>query len=311
VRRGNGLDALCVGESMVLLAPDPPGRLRESTRLRVHVAGAESTVAAYLAQLGARAAWMSRIGADPLGEIVRDRVARFGVDTTGVGVETGAPTGVYFKDPGPAGTAVHYYRRGSAASTMDRMVWTDAPPARVVHLTGITPALSDPCADLVAHGLAARPVSGAVMSFDVNYRPGLWPVAEAAPVLAGLANLADVVFVGLDEAGTLWRCHHPDGVRALLPKPGRVVVKDGAHAVSYGPAGRTVAPAPPVEVLEPVGAGDAFAAGYLAGLPRDRPEEERLRLGHRVAAAALRSMGDMAPLDPAAFTSMRMRGTLE
>lgn len=286
-------DAACIGESMVLLAPDPPRPLREGGPLRVEVAGAESNVAINLAILGARTAWVSRVGADPLGEIVRERVAGYGVDTTLVEVDPSAPTGVFFKDPGTAGTRVHYYRNGSAASTMDSAVFGGL-AARLVHLSGVTPALSASCADLVEYGLRARPVSGATMSFDVNYRPALWPVARAAEVLAGLADRADIVFVGLDEAATLWGCAAPEDVRAVLPRPGTLVVKDGpVGATAFGAQDPVFVPAPPVDVVEPVGAGDAFAAGYLYGVLRGLAEPDRLRLGHRVAAATLRSVGDI------------------
>jgi 2-dehydro-3-deoxygluconokinase len=298
-----GYDAVCVGEAMVLLAPDPPRPLRAGGTLRVEVAGAESNVATYLAKLGVRVAWVSRVGADPLGQLCTDRLAAAGVDTGLVATDRTLPTGVFFKDPGPGGTSVYYYRRGSAAASMDRAVWSDRRLAgtSVIHLSGVTAALSAGCADLVSHALADRPVAGALMSFDVNYRPALWPVPDAAPVLAALANQADLVFVGRDEAATLWGTTHPDEVRARLPGPDTVVVKDGAAgATSYHRQGTAFAPAPPVAVVEPVGAGDGFAAGYLFGALRAVPEPARLRLGHLVAGAALRVAGDIGALPPAA-----------
>lgn len=290
-------DLVCVGESMALLAPDPPVALRDGSMLRLEVAGAESNVAITLARLGARTAWVSRLGADPLGEIVRGRIASAGVDTGFVEMVAGHPTGVYFKNPGPAGTTVLYYRRGSAASTMDESIWARVPAGRVVHLSGITPALSGSCERLVADALRRRRYPGAVMSFDVNYRPALWPVDRAGPALAALADRADLVFVGRDEAGVLWGTGTPEDVRARLPHPATVVVKDGpVGATAITAAGATFVPAPPVEVVEPVGAGDAFAAGYLFGLVNDMPEAERLRLGHRLAAAALTTVGDIADI---------------
>jgi len=288
-------DVVCVGESMALAAPDPPGPLRHARTLRLEVAGAESNVATYLAMLGARVAWVSRVGADPLGELLVDRIAAAGVDTRLVEVDLAAPTGVFFKDPGPDGTRVHYYRRGSAAARMGREVWAKV-PARLAHLSGVTPALSDSCADLVAYGLATKP---ATMSFDVNFRPALWSAADAAPVLADLANQADLVFVGLDEAQTLWQTGTPDDVRARLPRPATLVVKDGAVGVtSFTAEGTCFVPAPAVEVVEPVGAGDAFAAGYLYGVLRGLAEPARLRLGHLVAGSALRAVGDIGVLPP-------------
>jgi 2-dehydro-3-deoxygluconokinase len=291
-------DAVCAGESMVLVTPDPPRPLADGGPARIDVAGAESTVACYLARLGATVAWASRVGDDPFGVLVRNQLGGYGVDTALVEVDPAAPTGVFFKDPGVR-TRVYYYRTGSAASRLGPELW-DRPElagCRLVHLSGITPALSERCAALVDRALTGRPIPDARYSFDVNYRPALWPPERAAPVLAGLAGSADTVFVGLDEAGRLWGTRTPDQVRALLPAPRTLVVKDGpVGATSYGPAGTTFVPAPRVAVVEPVGAGDAFAAGYLSGLLRDLPEPARLRLGHLVAAATLRVTGDLGPL---------------
>jgi 2-dehydro-3-deoxygluconokinase len=285
-------EVTCVGESMALVTPDPPAPLAEGGPMRLDVAGAESTVACYLAMLGVRVAWASRVGDDPLGRLVRSRIAGYGVDTSLVAVDPDAPTGVFFKDPGER-TAVYYYRAGSAASRLG----PDLLPSLsgLVHLSGITPALSASCAELVEAALAA-PVR---VSFDVNYRPGLWPVPDAAPVLADLADRADIAFVGLDEAGTLWGAVTAEDVRALLPGPRVLVVKDGGNgAVSFGPSGTLYVAAPAVDVVEPVGAGDAYAAGYLYGVLHDLPEPARLRLGHLVAAAALRVTGDVGVLPP-------------
>ncbi|NUT32650.1 MAG: sugar kinase [Hamadaea sp.] len=289
-------DVLAVGEAMVLLTPDPPGRLRAAAELRVEVAGAESNVACQLAALGVRAAFASRVGDDPFGAVITDRLT--GRDVTCL-VETDPArrTAVFFKDPEPQGTQVFYYRDGSAAAAMDAEFFARLPAARVVHLTGITPALSPTCAELVRTVLKQK--GEATVTFDVNHRAKLWPVEQAGPVLRDLADAADVVFVGLDEAQRLWGVSTADDVRELLPQAGTVVVKDGAvSAVSFTAAGRAEVPTPVVDVLEPVGAGDAFAAGYLFGLLRDAPEELRLSLGHQVAGAALRSPGDVGDLPP-------------
>jgi 2-dehydro-3-deoxygluconokinase len=289
-------DVCCVGETMVVLCPDPPRPLLAGETLTRGIGGAESNVASYLAQLGVRAAWVSRLGADPFGEYLRTGLQAAGVDCSLVQTHDSAPTGVYFKDPGPTGTTVYYYRRGSAASTMDRSLWTSvaAAGARYVHLSGITPALSDSCADLVRYALSERPVPGATTSFDVNYRGKLWPPSVAGPVLADLAARADLVFVGLDEAALLWNCTTADDVRERLPQPHTLVVKDGAvGATGYDPDGRVFVPAPVVSVVEPVGAGDAFAAGYLLAALHGSGPETRLTVGHRLAAVALGAVADV------------------
>ncbi|WP_422735080.1 sugar kinase [Micromonospora sp. WMMD729] len=295
-------EVVTVGESMVMLCPPVGEPLEHAERVTVSVGGAESNVAGYLARLGHRATWVSRIGDDPFGRLVVRHVAATGVDVDLVAVDPAAPTGLYVKDPGPTATAVHYYRAGSAASRMDgdTLAHPRLAGARVLHLSGITAALSPSCRELIERAVTDRPLPGALVSFDVNHRPRLWPAERAAPVLRDLADRSDLVFVGQDEAYALWGTSDPAAVRRLLPGPQAVVVKDGAvcATVLVRDTEPVVVPAPRVSVVEPVGAGDAFAAGYLAGLLRDLDPTRRLRLGHLVAAQALGSTGDSAPVPP-------------
>ncbi|MFI2710998.1 sugar kinase [Micromonospora sp. NPDC018662] len=299
-----GPEVACVGETMVVLTPDDGGPLEHAVRLAVGVGGAESNVAMGLARLGHRAAWVSRVGDDPFGRRVVAEIAAAGVDVRTVTVDPVAPTGVYLKDPGPAGTRVHYHRAGSAASRLGASDLADPRlgGVRLLHLSGITAALSDSCRDLLAHALSGPALPGARTTFDVNHRPALWAADRAAPVLRDLADRADVVLVGLDEAATLWGSADPGAVRDLLPGPELVVVKDGPVGATAlprtGPA--VFVPTPPVDVVEPVGAGDAFAAGFLAGLLRDLDLRACLRMGHLTAAPVLAAPGDTAPPpDPA------------
>jgi 2-dehydro-3-deoxygluconokinase len=127
-------------------------------------------------------AWVSRVGGDPLGTLPRTRVAGYGVDVSMVDIDPAAPAGVFFKDPGPQ-TKVYYYRGGSTASRLgpelfDRTAFADC---HLIHLTGVTPAPPASCAELVTRARDSRPISGAVHSFDVNYRPALWSRTRPAP----------------------------------------------------------------------------------------------------------------------------------
>ncbi|MBB5114432.1 2-dehydro-3-deoxygluconokinase [Micromonospora echinospora] len=298
-RAGGGPEVVCVGETMVVLAPDDGVSLEHAARLTVGVGGAESNVAAGLARLGHRAAWVSRVGDDPFGRRVMAEVAAAGVDVGLVTVDPDAPTGLYLKDPGPDGTRVHYHRAGSAASRLGAadLARPGLAGARLLHLSGITAALSGTCRDLLVSALDGRALPGARVSFDVNHRPALWPADRAGPVLRDLADRADVVLVGLDEAAVLWSADDPAAVRALLPGPELVVVKDGPVGATAlprtGPA--VFVPALPVDVVEPVGGGDAFAAGFLSGLLRGLDLRACLRLGHLTAAPVLAVPGDTAP----------------
>ncbi|AUG77014.1 Putative 2-oxo-3-deoxy-gluconate kinase [Kitasatospora sp. MMS16-BH015] len=305
--------AVCLGESMAMLIPEPAGPLELAEGFRHSYGGAESNTACTLAALGVPAAWVSRVGADGFGRRLVERIAAHGVDTSGVVADPARPTGLYVKETGSGAdhpydlgagrSRLHYYRRGSAASAMGPDLLTDpaAEPllaaAELVHLTGITPALSDSCHRLVRTLLA---VPGRLVSFDLNWRPALW-AGRDRQALRFLMNAADVVLFGADEAREVLGTDEPVALRKLLPRPAVLVLKDDARqASSIAPDGTvTTEPALRVEVVEPTGAGDAFAAGYLAGTLRGLPEPARLRLGHLAAAAALTSRGDLGTPPPA------------
>jgi 2-dehydro-3-deoxygluconokinase len=156
--------------------------------------------------------------------------------------------------------------------------------------------------ELLQELVVRRAVPGPAVSFDVNHRPALWrrrPSDTAATSLLALARAADIVFVGRDEAEALWGTRKPDEIRDLMGTGPLLVVKDAGHgATSYAADGAVFVPTPESEVLERVGAGDAFAAGYLAGLLEDRDAAGRLRLGHLVAAATLRTREDTPAVPP-------------
>lgn len=292
-------EVLCIGETMAMVTSSDTSPVATAETFTISPGGAESNLAQHLAELGVPTAWISALGDDPLGDRVLAAVAASGVDTRWVVRDPCANTGVYLKDPG---AKVYYYRRGSAASRLGPMHVSGWPvaTARWVHVSGITPALSETCRALLPTVIDAARDAGAGVSFDVNYRPALWPAAEAARVLRPLADRADVVLVGRDEAETLWGTPTAEEVAALFPHAGRVVVKDGAvEAVELdrtdGAEVVTRVPARRVDVVEPVGAGDAFGGGYLAALLRGDGAEDRLALGHSLAAWVLASPADHRP----------------
>lgn len=292
------LELAALGESMVMVSPQAGAHLGSSPTYLLHVGGAESNVAMYAASLGHRAKWLSRVGIGPLGDFVTDQIAAAGVDVSEVERDEQRPTGVYFKDPGDEGTKVWYYRGGSAAAAMNQHMHNSlrAMPPRVLHLSGVTPALSESCLDLMRHLVLERPLESTRISFDVNYRPALDTEGTLPQALLELARAADIVFVGLDEA-EIWGCSRAEQLPEMLGAGREIIVKDGARDARWF-SGDTVAlaPAPKVDVVEAVGAGDAFAAGWLSGWLRGLRPEDRLRLGHRIAAAALSSTGDYVNL---------------
>ncbi|WP_189931581.1 sugar kinase [Streptomyces sulfonofaciens] len=355
---------------MVTFLPREPGGLADVASFERGIGGAESNVACGVAGAGHSAKWVGRVGADGFGQHLVERIASYGVDTGDVQYDPHRPTGIYFRTAGeralsrsaPAVPArqgppaapfaeVVYYRAGSAASAMSpaNMPGDVLRSGRILHLTGITAALSADCLalldDLTAPGTGPGGRAGGhrpLLSFDVNYRVGLWRDAErAGTTLLGLGRRCDLVFVGEDEAEAAWGVTGgPAAVRAVLPEPRTLVVKQGAtgatvfHRAALGvhrpdavrrpgtadssgtadspgaadnPCGGasaesapvrdtvTFVPALRVDVVAEVGAGDAFAAGFLSGTLRGLPLRDRIRHGHLMAAAALTVAGDLGP----------------
>jgi 2-dehydro-3-deoxygluconokinase len=295
-------DVLCLGETMAMFVPAEPGPPAEVTTWHRTVGGAESNVACHVAALGSRSAWVSAVGDDALGTAVVSAVASFGVDVSGVVVDQDRPTGLYVKERDASGSPVRYYRRGSAASGMGPALLDTLPlDARVVHTSGITPALSDSCAALMDR-LVHVPREF-TLSFDLNWRPALWTGRDPA-VLRDLAAAADLVFVGADEAKLVWDVEEPSAIRALLPEPATLVVKQGAAGATLVEGDTEVfQPALAVDVVEPVGAGDAFAAGFLWAALAGLSPVRRLRAGHLRAATALRTHHDVGPSLPPSYVS--------
>lgn len=299
------LDLVTLGESMVTFLPSCPGRLADVPSFDRGIGGAESNVACALAAAGHAVRWVSRVGADGFGDHLVETIGGYGVDVSAVERDPGRPTGVYFRTAGDRATDAHevaYYRAGSAASAMSPAnVDLEAVRAgRVLHLSGITAALSQSCLGLLRQ-LTAPGAGRPLVSFDVNHRPGLWKDGSGPRVLLELARAADLVFVGEDEAEEVWGIRGgAEAVRAAVPDPDVLVVKQGGQgATVFDKEGATFVPAPRVDVVAAVGAGDAFAAGFLSATLRGLPVRARLRHGHLMAAAALTAPGDLAvPAEP-------------
>ncbi|WRZ95964.1 sugar kinase [Streptomyces sp. NBC_01007] len=372
------VDVVALGESMVTFLPTRAGRLADVPSFERGIGGAESNVACVLAHAGHSARWVGRVGADGFGDHLVETITAYGVDTSAVRRDPDRPTGVYFRTAGDRATDAHevaYYRAGSAASAMTahNVDLAAARSGRVLHLSGITAALSDGCLALMRELTAPRP-GRPLVSFDVNHRPGLWRDPEGPRVLLDLARGADIVFVGDDEAREAWGLSGAHAIRAALPEPDVLVVKygkDGAVVFDRNAGGGTDAVAGAgsatggtedtpertesatggtggdtkgaentaggaggdteraentaggtegdtqrtegdtkgdggaagiatfvralrVDVVAAVGAGDAFAAGFLSATLRGLPVRDRLRHGHLMAAAALTVPGDLA-----------------
>jgi 2-dehydro-3-deoxygluconokinase len=250
-----------------------------------------------LSKLGIDATWLGALGADPFGTIILDALRADGVNTEFVQVVPTKKTAVYFKDVTKDSTQVFYYRESSAMSHAGPELLSEVSAKKwdLVHMSGITPALSESCRELTLETLSGPTMASTTKSFDINFRPGLWPAGDAPEVLRDIADRCDIVFVGLDEAEALWGVNTAHDVRAILSKPAYIVVKDSEHvATEMSAAGTSTEPAIEVDIVEKVGAGDAFAAGWLAGYLRGESANSRLRMGHLMAAEVLKTHTDTA-----------------
>ncbi|WP_067174089.1 sugar kinase [Microtetraspora niveoalba] len=295
-RQRNGVVTL--GETMALLTAERTGPLRHAPSMAVGIGGAESNVAIALRRLGVPATWIGRVGADGFGDLVLRELRAEDLDVRGI-VDDGAPTGLMVKERRTNRSLnVWYYRAGSAGS---RLRPADVPEedvagAALLHVTGITPALSDSAAEAVRHAVGLARRHGVTVSFDVNYRARLWGGDRAAERLSDILRGCDVLFAGVEEAELFVPAENdPLDLAAALADlgPSQVVVKLGAEGCAALVDGRPlVRPAVPVDVLDPVGAGDAFVGGYLAELLAGAPPETRLDTAVTAGAFACTVSGD-------------------
>jgi 2-dehydro-3-deoxygluconokinase len=253
------------GETMGLVAADGIGPLPYSRSFSFGIGGAESNVAVGVARLGGSATWLGRVGPDATGALITERLTTAGVRV--VALPDTSFTGLMVRHRRSGEFAhVDYHRAGSAGS---RLAPSDIPAALlreagVVHVTGITPALSETCRAAVFQSVETALAAGVPVSIDVNYRSKLWSRFDAAPVLRDLVSLADIVFASPDEAALFVDADDVLGGLAKLG-PAEVILKDGGNGcVAQINGERHTVPALPVTVVDPVGAGDAFVAGYLA-----------------------------------------------
>lgn len=306
-----GPAAATFGEALVVLVQGEPGPLEHATQFTRSLGGAEANVAIGLASLGVRTTAITRVGDDGFGRYVRAELARLGVDTSAVGVDPVRTTGLYVKevggtsgeptDIGPAHSRMHYYRTASAGAHLSPEVLAEPAVAAAVasvdliHTTGITPALSDAAA--AAQRALVESVRGqALVSFDLNWRPRLWTGREDAGrrELTAFFRSADIALTGLDEAAEVFGLATPEEIRRAFPEPRILVVKnDGGTVVAFDGEERVEAPPHDiVDVVESIGAGDAFASGLLAGIIAQRSLVDCVAQGHRTAARALASVAD-------------------
>jgi 2-dehydro-3-deoxygluconokinase len=300
-----GFDLVTLGEVMLRLAAPPPQRLEQAVSLDVQIGGSEANVAAACARLGLRTAFIS---AFPAAHAWGDRAVRelsgHGVDCAGVLRPEGARTGLYFLEYGvaPRPVRVLYDRRESAMSRLqpEDVDWTRLRGARLLHLSGITPALGENLRQVLRRAVREAAAAGVPLSLDVNYRSRLWTPKEARDFLVEVLPAVRHLFVGADDAETVFELMGPPetvlaGLRALAPQATiALTLGEAGAAVLDAGAGWRPRQRYPVGVVDRGGAGDAFAAGFLWARLTGREAQAAVDAGTALAALKCTIWGDIA-----------------
>jgi 2-dehydro-3-deoxygluconokinase len=297
-------DVVGLGEVMLRLASRAPMRLEQARELDVSFGGAEANVACALARLGCRTAWVSGLPSNVWGERVQRELHAHGVDTSRVIWRDRGRIGTYFLEygGGPRPIRVLYDRQASAFTTVgeDEVDWSVVRGSRVVHLTGITPALGDRPRRLVERAVEEAQAGETLVSLDVNYRAALWPASEARRCLEGLLPAAGILFVGVEDARRIFGL---EGDAEAVAEDLRRRTPRAIVALTRGEQGSLVLADRPCRpsrlyalevVADRVGAGDAFAAGFLYGWLAKGDVQYAQDCGTALAALKCTMWGDVA-----------------
>lgn len=294
-------DVVTIGETMLRLSAPAGTALEEAPHFLVHTAGTESNVAVTLSRLRTSAGWISRLVDNPLGRRICNEIRGQGVDVSRVLWTSEDRVGTYFVEMGalPRPGRVIYDRAGSAMAMInpDDVDWSYVRGSKVVHITGITAGLSPSCRTLVTRALAEAAAGGVTISFDINYRAKLWAAAVAAATLAPFLSQAHILICTAADARALFDFQGDAGsvAGALRARfhPRVAVVTDGIRFAVAHDGGTITREGYPVEAVDRIGAGDAFAAGFIHGFLASGVERG-LEYGAALAALKHTYYGDIA-----------------
>lgn len=294
------MEVITFGETMVLFNPDSKGPLRYVHNFSKSIAGAESNVAVALARLGHKVGWFSKLGEDEFGRYIQSVIRGENVDISRVKLDNGRSTGILFKERfAHVNPNVYYYRKNSAASNLgvDDIDVDYIKNSKIIHVTGITPALSQKNRETVFKVLEIAKKNNVLISFDPNIRLKLWSIEEAIPVLLEIAKMADIIFPGISEGEALLNLYNEKAIADKFIEMGCKIV-----AVKLGEKGCYVKDKNEDHYIsgytvnspeDTVGAGDGFAAGFLSGFLRNLTLKECGEYANGVGAMATLVRGDM------------------
>ena len=304
---GKAWDVATLGEALVEFNQTHPGQ----PQYLQGFGGDTSNAAIAAARAGARAACLTRLGQDAFGDALLALWWGEGVDTSAVQRDAHQPTGVYFVTHGAQGHQFSYLRAGSAASRMSpAWVHEDAPlrvlqGSRILHVSGISLAISPTACDAAFEAMALARAAGARIAFDPNLRLKLWPLARARACIAHAVSLCDIFLPGLDDMAALLGLHDADAIADWGHAQGAatVVVKLGADGVLLSSADPAVprqrVPGRSVPLVDATGAGDCFDGNLLARLALGDDLAAAVRYANTAASLAVQGFGAVAPLPTA------------
>lgn len=291
------------GETMVLFQPEMMMPLEYIHQFPMRIGGAESNVAIGLTRLGHTVSWFSKLGDDPFGQFILKNIRGEGVNTASCIFTDEAPTGIFFKEQlSPENMNVYYYRKNSAASLMkpEDLDEQAIANAKILHITGITPALSETSYQTIKRAIEIAKDNHTLVVFDPNLRLKLWTKEMAKKVLNEIADSADVILPGLDEGQLMTGESGVEAVAtALLKEKNKIIIlKLGSQgAYLHTKDEKTYIDGFPVtQIVDPVGAGDGFAAGIISGLLRSKPMPETVRQANAIGSMVVRVKGDIEGL---------------
>ncbi len=294
-------DVTTLGEMLIRFSVPLGKRLEQATQLDIHPAGAEANVATLLARLERRALWVGALPRNPLGRMCAGALREAGVNTNAILWRERGRMGTYYVEFGelPRGIQVTYDRLHSCAAQLQPgdIDWGLLFDTRLLHLTGITPALSPSCLELTRMAVQQAKERQVPVSFDINFRQKLWSETEAAKELIPLIEGAELLFCSQADARRLFAC---TGSMQEIAR-GMLELSNARHVVvTFGEQGAMVwtgnewhhQPPRRTRIIDRLGAGDALAAGVIYGW-LDGDLRAGLRYGVTLAALALSQSGDM------------------
>src|SRR5690625_1912758 len=295
------MDVVTLGETMILFTPTDS--LKYSQYFTRSIGGAETNVAIGLARLGHKVGWMSQVGDDQFGESIKSFVLGEGVDIKHLKVAEGENTGIYFKEIiNTNNYNIQYYRENSAASKMKTEDLDEdyIASSKYLFVTGITPALSESCYLTVLKAVDIAKSRKVEVVFDPNHRRKLWSDDKARARLLEIALKSNIFLPGKDEAKFLLGIDDPKEILSRFKEKGipLTILKDGSNGSCYLEKDSLVhVPAKRIErVIDPVGAGDAFAAGLLSGFLDGLSLAESVERGNILGASVVQRKGDIEGL---------------